>query len=151
MKVRTATLADAPDLAALHALAFARPWAAAEFESLLTSTGAFAILAGEAEPAGLILCRVIAGEAEVLTVAVAPAVRRSGVAKALMAAAIGMARTDGAREMLLEVGIDNAPAIGLYSGLGFTRAGLRKGYYGRGAEDRTDAVVMRLDLPAFGG
>ena len=39
-----------------------------------------------------------------------------------------------------------APALGLYEAAGFERAGLRSGYYDRGAAGSADAVVMRLDL-----
>ena len=52
----------------------------------------------------------------------------------------------GADVMFLEVAHDNLPALGLYEAAGFERAGLRRGYYDRGAAGSADAVVMRLDL-----
>ncbi|MCK5909567.1 MAG: ribosomal-protein-alanine acetyltransferase, partial [Caulobacter sp.] len=58
------------DLADLHDKAFDRPWTAVEFDELLRSPGAFAIFGEAGEPAqakGFILCRAIAGEAEILT------------------------------------------------------------------------------------
>jgi len=83
---------------------------------------------------------------EVLTIGVTPAARQQGVARALMTAALGAARQSGAEAAFLEVAEDNAPAAALYAGLGFRRAGVRRGYYDRGAEGRADALVMRLDL-----
>src|SRR6185503_11462189 len=100
----------------------------------------------EAAELGVILCRVAAGELEVLTIGVPPQARRRGVAKALMAGALGAARQAGAEAAFLEVAVDNAEAAALYAGLGFRRAGLRRNYYDRGAAGRADALVMRLDL-----
>jgi len=147
MKLEWATAEDAPALATAHAAGFPQPWDAAAFADLLAGPGVFGFLALDDEaPAGLVLCRAAAGEAEVLTIAVDPALRRQGVAKALMAAALGAARQAGADAAFLEVAADNAPAAALYAGLGFRRAGLRRGYYDRGPEGRADALVMRLDL-----
>lgn len=146
MKLAWTTPADAPRMAEVHAMAFAAPWDAAAFAELMDGQGVFGLLAGEAPALGVILCRVTAGEMEVLTVGVAPDARRKGVAKALMDAALGAARHAGADAAFLEVAVDNAPAASLYAGLGFRRAGLRRGYYDRGAEGRADALVMRLDL-----
>jgi ribosomal-protein-alanine N-acetyltransferase len=96
----------------------------------------------------MVLCRALAGEAEVLTIAVPPWARRRGVGRALMAAAMGAARAAGARVMFLEVDVANTPAVALYERLGFERAGLRRAYYDRGPSGRADALVMRLDLSA---
>ena len=90
--------------------------------------------------------RAVAGEAEILTLAVEPAARRQGLALALVTAAAGAARMAGAQAMFLEVADDNVAAIGLYEAAGFTRAGVRRGYYDRGPQGYVDALVMRLDL-----
>lgn len=146
MKLAWATPDDAPAMAAVHAQAFDAPWDASAFAELMAGAGVFALLAGEAAELGVILCRIAAGELEVLTIGVPPAARRRGVAKALMAGALGAARQAGAEAAFLEVAVDNAEATALYAGLGFRRAGLRRNYYDRGADGRTDALVMRLDL-----
>jgi ribosomal-protein-alanine N-acetyltransferase len=146
MNLRIADAADAAKMAAVHARAFERPWDAPAFRDLLAGSGAFGLIAEDGDLLGLVLCRALAGEAEILTVAVPPEARRRGVAKALMVAALDMARELGAETAFLEVDVDNAAAIGLYEGLGFARAGLRRAYYDRGAAGRADALVMRLDL-----
>lgn len=132
-------------LADLHDRAFERPWSAEAFETLLKSPGVFAVLGEGDEPKGFILCRAIAGEAEILTVAVDPAARRRGWGAALVEMAAGLAREAGALELFLEVAADNLAAVKLYETTGFDRVGLRKGYYPH-PDGAQDAVVMRRTL-----
>jgi ribosomal-protein-alanine N-acetyltransferase len=146
VKLTLATPEDAPAMASAHAQAFDQPWDEMDFEDLLDGPGIFGFVVRAEDPAGVLICRTAAGEAEILTVGVAPWARRRGVGKALMTAAIGVARQMGAGEMFLEVDVDNTGAVTLYERLGFVRAGLRKAYYDRGAAGRADALVMRLDL-----
>jgi ribosomal-protein-alanine N-acetyltransferase len=147
MKLTRATAAECAAMAYAHAHAFDdKAWREDEFEDLLEGEGIYGFLADSAAPMGVILCRVAAGEVEVLTVGVTPVSRRRGVAQALMRAALATAREAGAGEAFLEVAVDNDGAIALYAALGFRKAGLRKSYYDRGAAGFTDALVMRLDL-----
>lgn len=143
MKLWVVTATDAAALAAVHAQAFDAPWDDAAFADLLAGPGVFGFLVGEDAPAGLILCRAAAGELEVLTLAVAPAARRRGLARALVQAALDAGRAEAA---FLEVAVDNDAAIALYAAAGFRQAGRRKAYYDRGPDGRVDALVMRLDL-----
>lgn len=147
MKLRGAWGHEAGDLARVHAAAFANGWSADDIAQLLDGPGGFALVVEDGEaPVAFILCRAIAGEAEILTLAVDPRARRRGLGRALVEASTGAARMAGADAMFLEVAHDNAPAIGLYESAGFARAGVRRGYYDRGPQGRADAVVMRLDL-----
>ena len=146
MNLASATSADLPAMASAHAQAFDAPWDEQALAMFLAGPGAYAFIATDEDPAGMVLCRAIAGEAEVLTLAVPPWARRRGIALALMHAAIGAARTRNSSAMFLEVDTANAPAIGLYERLGFDRQGVRKAYYDRGPDGRADALVMRLDL-----
>ena len=149
MKLVACTAAETPAMAAAHALAFDASWREDEFEDLLEGEGIYGFLAQDGdEPLGVILCRVAAGEVEVLTLGVAKAGRRRGVARALLSAALPTAREMGAAEAFLEVAVDNEGAIALYDAAGFRRAGVRKAYYDRRPVGYTDALVMRLDLNA---
>jgi ribosomal-protein-alanine N-acetyltransferase len=139
MSLRAAPAEDAAILAGLHAAAFDKPWSAGEIAALMTTPGVFALTV---DIQGFILCRSIAGEAEILTLAVVPAARRLGVGRALVEAAAGLAATQAAACLFLEVAHDNVAALALYAAAGFERVGLRKGYYLSGA----DAVVMRRAL-----
>ncbi|HET6876527.1 MAG TPA: ribosomal protein S18-alanine N-acetyltransferase [Jatrophihabitans sp.] len=87
--------------------------------------------------------RVVADEAEILTVGVIPAARRRGVARRLLAELLAAARQRGAADAYLEVRVDNVAARALYADEGFAEIGVRRGYYDRG---RVDAVVMHREL-----
>ena len=147
MTLRDATEADLPALARVHQLAFHPGWNAEELADVGSGPGVFGLLA-EARGAvtGMILARTVADEAEILTIAVDPEARRCGVGRALVDAAVRLARQQGALDIFLEVAIDNHPALKLYDQAGVAQAGLRRGYYERGGGLRVDAVVMRLDL-----
>ena len=146
MKLRVATPDAAERLAELHAAAFERGWSAADIAALTASPGGFVLTVGDLSPEGFILCRAVGGEAEILTLAVAPAARRRGLARGLVEAAEAMARAAGASAMFLEVADDNLPAVGLYAACGFVPVGRRRGYYERGSAPAADAIVMRRDL-----
>jgi [ribosomal protein S18]-alanine N-acetyltransferase len=135
-------------LADLHATSFAEPWSAADIADLLDGPGGFGLIAEDdaAEPRAFILARAIAGEAEILTLAVAPPRRRLGLARALIDTAGLLAAGLGAQSMFLEVASDNLAAIGLYRAAGFTEVGRRRGYYQQRQGPPTDALVMRRDL-----
>ena len=146
MNLRPVGTADAERLAAIHASAFDAPWSAAELAGFLADRGAFALAAdAEGELAGFILCRALAGEAEVLTLAVRPELRRRGVGAALLAAAATLAKPV-ADAMFLEVAHDNAAAIALYERAGFETVGRRSAYYVSRPGAAADALVMRRAL-----
>lgn len=133
--------AHAAALAALHAASFppGEIWDAAAFAALLGQAGVGALL----DPAGgMVLWRVAADEAEILTIGVDPGRRRQGLGAALLCAAMGAAAAAGASRMFLEVADRNAAAQALYAACGFTPCGLRRRYYPDGA----DAVVMACAL-----
>jgi ribosomal-protein-alanine N-acetyltransferase len=134
---------EAPDLAALHAAAFppAEAWGADAIALMLGLEGGFGFgLAGQ----GFVLARAVAGEAEILTLAVAPAARRQGVAALLLRAAMMEAQRRDAEAMFLEVSDRNTAARGLYARAGFAQVGLRRRYY----SDGSDALVLSRRLCA---
>lgn len=132
-----------PDaLAALHARAFAtpRPWSAGEFAGLLADPTVFLLAEGAVD--GLLLGRVVAGEGELLTLAVDPDLRRQGIGRRLMVRFLSQAQALGAESLFLEVAADNRAAIALYQTSGFVSAGRRRGYYLRDGAAAMDALVM---------
>jgi len=146
MKLRAADASDAIALARAHASAFDAPWPPEAFVELLASPGVFALAAVDSAPVGLILMRAIAGEAEVLTLAVEPSHRRRGVARALLQAGVVQAAAAGADMVFLEVAADNAGALALYRRAGFEQAGQRGGYYRRPGGETVDALVLRRTI-----
>ena len=81
---------------------------------------------------------LVADEAEIITVAVSPAHRRQGIARALMEHMLYLAE-DARASVYLEVRASNTPARELYLSLGFAETGVRKNYY---TSPREDAVLM---------
>jgi ribosomal-protein-alanine N-acetyltransferase len=133
-------------MAGLHGASLEDTWSEADFETLLASPGVFCLLARtEDAPVGFVLVRVVADEAEILTLAVDPAFRRQGFGRALVVSAAETAAKAGAGALFLEVAEDNGPALGLYETCGFACIGRRSGYYARFAR-RLDALILRRAL-----
>jgi ribosomal-protein-alanine N-acetyltransferase len=134
--------AHAAVLAAIHAASFPQPerWGADAMARQVAQPGVFALI----DPAGaMLLARVAADEAEILTLAVTPALRRQGRGRALLEAAMRLA-AERATSLFLEVSAGNLAAQGLYFGAGFREVGRRRRYYADGA----DALVLRRELRA---
>lgn len=134
-----------PDaMAELHAASFTtpRPWSAAEFAQLLADPLCFALV----ESQGFLIGRAVAGEAEILTLAVAPSARRQGVAARLVQGFLAGARDRDAASVFLEVAADNAAAISLYLQAGFGQTGRRKAYYAQPGAAPRDALVLSREL-----
>jgi ribosomal-protein-alanine N-acetyltransferase len=89
--------------------------------------------------------RVLDDEAEILTVGVVPAARRQGIGSALLRELLDEAGRRGVEEIFLDVSVDNPDAQRIYEREGFTRVGVRRGYYNHG---RTDSLTMSLRLAA---
>ena len=147
--VRTLRPEQAADCARLHAASFAYPWSASDFESLIAGAGAVGTAAvdpAKARLRGFALSRLAADEAEILTIAVDPALRRAGVGRDLLRAHLAQAAYAGARRIFLEVDADNAAALALYKRFQFAPVGERKGYYKRSDGKSATALIMRRDL-----
>jgi ribosomal-protein-alanine N-acetyltransferase len=126
---------DADIMAAIHQSAFGNEsWDATFFARIVSLPPVFGFIAEH----GLILAQALAGEAEILTLGVAPESRRRGVARRLLDAAISESESRGAAQMFLEVAADNIAASALYWRAGFAEAGRRRDYYGPGA----DAILL---------
>lgn len=126
-------------LAEIHAACFTlpRPWNAGEISALLDSPHVFLLI----ESGGFLMGRAIAGEAELLTLAVQPAERRRRVGTKLVEQFLAEARRRDSAHAFLEVASENAAAIALYKRAGFDPVGRRKGYY-IGADGQTDDALI---------
>ena len=144
----------AGELAGIHAAAFAfegRSWSGPEFlapfgEPVVALRLAHSERSGSFAVVGFALYRAVAGEAELLTIAVLPEARRSGIGAGLLAACEDGARAAGAAWLFLEVAAGDAAARALYGRAGYRECGRRKGYYQRPDATRDDAVVMEKVL-----
>ncbi|HET6608027.1 MAG TPA: ribosomal protein S18-alanine N-acetyltransferase [Rhodopila sp.] len=136
-----ATTMWAEAMAAIHAASFppVEAWDADAFRAQLDLPGVIGLVHPRG---GLILIRIAADEAEVLTLAVAPDARRNGFGHALLRQAMETLAVQGAHSLFLEVSVSNPAALALYRKAGFVTAGRRRRYY----PDGSDAAVMRCPL-----
>lgn len=144
--VRPARLGDVQIIVDLEARAFgAASWGSSSVADGLTAPHVATLLAyhdSAREAAAFVFWRSLGEEAEILSIGVAPRLRRRGGAGALLGEVIERARSEGVRKLFLEVDVANKAAASLYASQGFERIGLRKRYYKNGG----DALVMRLNL-----
>lgn len=147
--IRPATLADTAAISEAERICFGDPWSEAGIAELFENKAVIALLAPAGRPemslAGYAFARVIAGEAEILNIAVLPMFRRRGLGARLLDAALATAETGGAVEVFLEVRESNESARALYRARGFRPVGVRTDYY---RKPRENALILRLDLKA---
>ncbi len=135
-------------VALLHERCFTEPWSETAAREILAMPGVFGFIAGdggEKGAAGFVICRLAAEECEILTIGVTPERRRSGIATALLGAAKARAQGMGAKNVFLEVAVDNPAAAGLYRKQGFARVGGRPDYYRR-RQGRVDALILAKEI-----
>jgi [ribosomal protein S18]-alanine N-acetyltransferase len=136
---------DVGALAALHAAAFHRGWSEGEFEQLLLDRAVIAHHAAVAGSlVGFILSRLVAGEAEILSIAVAASRRGKGLGRQLLDLHLRRLAGLGTRAVFLEVDANNTSARRLYQRAGFRSVGRREGYYPAG--QGSAALILRRDL-----
>ena len=124
-------------LAELHKQCFPdRPWSASDFADLKKS--GCEIIASDN---GFIVWRVVADQAEIISIGVAPHARRNGIAGALILLMEQELKKSSIVNVFLEVSEVNSPAKKLYEKYGFKPTGRRPKYY-----NGTDAIIMQKDL-----
>jgi ribosomal-protein-alanine N-acetyltransferase len=138
---------DASAFAPLHAAAFRRGWSEDEVERMLLDPRVVAHRATHGrELSGFILSRMAAGEAEILSVAVAARRRGRGVARRLLDLHLRRLAGLGVQAVFLEVEESNVAARRLYDRAGFHEVGRRPGYYPSAGGPPLAALVLRRDL-----
>jgi ribosomal-protein-alanine N-acetyltransferase len=114
----------------LEAMDRPQPWSAKVFREELAADNRTYLVAGGETMLGFGGVMVVADEAHVTNLLVAPDVRRQRIGSRLLIALIKAAVDQGARHLTLEVRSRNHPARSLYAAFGLAPVGLRKGYYG---------------------
>lgn len=126
--------------------AYAFPWNEAILRDCLGAGYACWVAEDASGVIGHSVLSIAAGEAHLLNICVHPAMHRQGVGRRLLYNALETARGHAARKLYLEVRPTNAPAIALYHDCGFTRIGVRHGYYPARTGKREDAIVYEMKL-----
>ncbi len=145
--VETATHADAPRLAEIHAASFHRGWGEGEFESMLgeSNTLVHRLKLGR-KIIGFAVSRFGADEAEILSIAIDPRYRGHGFSRNLLLTHLGHLAARGVRTIFLEVEENNRPALRLYEGTGFAAVSRRERYYRNASGEHSNALLMRRNL-----
>ena len=149
--IRPARPADYEAVLSLEALSFASAFDMAHLTHLLAQPNSLAFVADFAEEkvrliagpvVGYIIAQIIADEAEILSLAVAPLAQRRGVDTALLGRLMAQWEAQNIGAIWLEVAADNSTAIRLYEKAGFIVSGHRPRYYRRPG-GAVDAVLMK--------
>ena len=127
---------------------FGEAWTRSQLSGILPMAGVSLVLAVERESksvVGFSLTRTVAGESELLLIAVLPGEQRRGVGTLLLDDFLDRARASGGSRVHLEVR-DGNPAIGMYRSAGFSPVGRRRNYYHATSGKRYDAITLAYDL-----
>ena len=123
-------------LAALERACFSDPWSEAGLSEELSNPHAvFRVAVEDDTVLGYVGMHHLLDEGFITNVAVSPDARRRGVARALLADLTAYGTAHGLYRITLEVRVGNTPAITLYEGAGYTRDGVRPGFYRDPTED----------------
>lgn len=131
--VTTGSALDVPDIMpvmdAAFDPAFGERWSASQCFGALSMPGTALLIAhAGASPVGFAIARTIAGECELMMIAVDPEHQHRGIGSALLNAVIAAAEAHAAEAIFLEVRQGN-PALSLYAHAGFVKVGERPNYY----------------------
>ncbi len=140
LNIRRMEAGDIPDVARLERENFSNPWSCAMLEEELNlECSTYFIAEYEGEVIGYGGLQNILGEGYITNIAVSGEYRRRGVASAILSRML----EEPLEFLSLEVRAGNLPAIALYERFGFTRCGLRRGYYTNPTEDALIMTVTR--------
>ncbi|ANE47025.1 alanine acetyltransferase [Paenibacillus swuensis] len=137
---------DIPSICVIEEESFSTPWTSGAFYNELTNNhfAKYIVMEIQGEIAGYGGMWLIMDEAHVTNVAVREPFRGRKLGERMMREMQATAVSSGAVKMTLEVRVSNRVAQNLYEKLGFTQAGVRKGYY---SDNQEDALIMWADLP----
>ncbi len=131
LTIRAFREADAADVTEiLRGSPEASQWTEWGFKELLGWRGVLALVSeDDRKVTGFLIGRELAGEAEILNLAVLAANRRRGEGAALLKAAMDELRARHVSRVFLEVRESNQAGTAFYEKHGFSKMGRRVGYY----------------------
>ena len=124
----------------LERICFSDPWSLESVkEGLVSSLDTWLVLKEGGGLLGYCIFRIIAGEGELLRIAVHPEYRGRGLSKKLMDRLVENSRKKEVMSLSLEVRESNNKARNLYRSYGFKEETIRKNYY---RDPQENAVIM---------
>jgi ribosomal-protein-alanine N-acetyltransferase len=149
--IRPMTIGALDGVLELETEVYPYPWTRGNFvDSLVAGYAAWTLNHVDGDLVGYCVAMAGVDEMHLLNITIAPAARRCGHARRLLAELVQLCRLRAAARLWLEVRESNAQAREVYRRLGFAAVGRRKGYYPAPEGRREDAIVMSLDV-ADGG
>jgi ribosomal-protein-alanine N-acetyltransferase len=126
---------------------FGEAWTRSQCAGILPMRGVTMLIARntDRQAVGFSLQRIVAGDGELLLLAVAPEYRRRGIGRLLLQRFIEQARHEGTSRVHLEVR-DGNPAVVMYRSAGFKAVGRRRKYYHGRTGGEFDALTLSYDL-----
>ena len=143
--VRPMQMDDLQAILEIERTSFSTPWSLQAFKAELKDNEYARYLCLELE--GQVIRYMglwfILDEGHITNIAIAPDYRGHHWGEYLMRSMMDRMVEQGMERMTLEVRTSNSQAQSLYKRLGFTTAGVRKGYY---ADTQEDALIMWVEL-----
>jgi ribosomal-protein-alanine N-acetyltransferase len=148
LKVIELTLDDLNEVIEIEQLSFPTPWSEGLFLQQLHSEFSKIFLTKSSslekqQVLGFICIWFVADEMHILNLACLPALRRQGIAAALLEHGLFFSFMMNMKKVFLEVRKSNYAAMSLYKKYCFRPIGIRKGYY---TDTQEDAIVMALEM-----
>lgn len=144
MKLRAMLESDIEAVLQIERKIHAHPWTRGNFADALAAGYLCQLFDFNGLISGYAILMQGVDDAELLNIGVALQYQRQGFGRQILQAMMAMARELGKQRIVLEVRASNAPAIGLYQALGFSKIGLRRNYY-VAENGREDAILMGLE------
>jgi ribosomal-protein-alanine N-acetyltransferase len=121
------------------------PWTRGNFYDSMRSEYSCWLCLGPREVIGYAVMMEALGEVHLLNLSIDSAHQRRGHGARMLEFLLARARSEGNRQVFLEVRPSNLAARALYEDFGFKQIGLRRGYY-PAKVNREDALVLALEL-----
>jgi len=121
------------------------PWTNGTFRDCIRSNYYCCVYRRDEQYLGYGVMSVIAGEAQILNICIAPVMQNHGLGRRLLRHLIATAGKKSADTLFLEVRASNLVAYSLYQSMGFNEIGMRQGYY-PAKDGREDAMLLALTL-----
>ena len=146
MKIELLTADDIARIVQIEQQANPYPWQESAFSSSFAdSYFSYKLLDDNGQIQGFYFAQLILEQLELFNICIATDIQGKGYGKALLQHFLQEGAARGATEVFLEVRCSNLAAISLYQRCGFTKTGLRKGYYVSSA-GKEDALLMSCIL-----
>lgn len=147
--LRTMKGTDVPMTARLEQECFSDAWSEKLLAEMLGNSydKAWVLVHPEAGLIGYLNVRFLAGEGELMRIAVKKEYRGLGYSRKLMEQMVKSAGEQEVQDLTLEVRAGNKPAINLYKSYGFKKEAVRRGYYHNPEEDAF--IMWRRGLPVI--